>query len=153
MAIIVMAFSIKPGRHLIDSLKNVLTVDQVNPYSEIAEQLDAIEFPAPYAIIRSSQKPHTDLYIAYFLRKQFLGRPLSPDVDGITKELEAATARSLIVFDHPATVDKLRKDKRYIYAGRLKFENNKKYLNPINTKVDQITEWAKEANVFILKKR
>ncbi len=151
LIIIVSAFTLKPGMHFLRALNNVIAIDQVNPYREIAEQIKAVEFPSPYAIIRSAQKPHTDYYIAYFVDKQLLGRPMSTDVEGVTKELKAADAKSLIVFDNPGIVEKLRKDKRYIHAGALILKNNKKYLNPINTKVDQITGWDKEVNIFTLK--
>jgi hypothetical protein len=150
MLIVILAFTIKPGMHFMNSLRDILTEDQGNPYSEIAEQINTIKFPAPYAIIRSSQKPHTDLYIAYFLGKQFLGRPLSTDVNGITKELKTASAKSLVIFDNPEMVDKFSKDKRYIHAGSIMLHNSKNW-NPINTFVDEITSWDKEANIFLLR--
>jgi len=151
LMIIVLAFALKPGIQFIKSFKTVITIDQVNPYREIAEQIKTIEFPSSYAIIRSAQKPHTDYYIAYFLKKQLLGRPISTDVEGITKELREADAKSLVVFDNLEIVEKLKEDKRYIHAGALLLDNIKKYLNPINTKIDQITGWDKKVNIFKLK--
>jgi len=151
LMIIVLAFALKPGIQFIKSIKTIITINQINPYREIAEQIETIEFPSSYAIIRSAQKPHTDYYIAYFLKKQLLGRPISTDVEGITKELREANAKSLIVFDNLEIVEKLRKDKRYIHAGALILENNNKYLNPINTKIDQITGWDKKVNIFLVK--
>ncbi|HDH05253.1 MAG TPA: hypothetical protein ENH01_06005 [Nitrospirae bacterium] len=150
LIIVVPAFALKPGVHLLKSAKDIVAIEQVNPYKEIAGRISAIQFPPPYAIIRSSQKPHTDTYIAYYLKKQLLGRPLSRDVDGITKELEAADAKSLLVFDNPEIVEKLKKDKRYIHAGAVKLENSKRYLNAVNIKQDEIKGWDKEVNVFIL---
>ena len=148
LLIVVLAFALKPGMHFLKSIKNIITIEQVNPYREIAGQISTIQFPSPYAIIRSSQKPHTDTYIAYYLKKQLLGRPLSRDVDGITKELEAVNAKSIVVFDNPDIVEKIKKDKRYIHTGALKLKNNKKYLNAVNIKQDEITGWEKEVNIF-----
>jgi hypothetical protein len=149
--IVVMAFALKPGVHLMKSIETTITYEQVNPYKEIADQINTVQFPSPYAIIRSSQKPYTDYYIAYFVNKQLLGRPLSMDVDGVTEELKAADAKSLVIFDNPEIVEKLRKDKRYIHAGALKLKNYERHLNPINTKVDEITNWDNEVNVYILR--
>lgn len=151
LMIIVLAFALKPGIQFIKSFKTVITIDQVNLYREIAEQIKTIEFPSPYAIIRSAQKSHTDYYIAYFVNKQLLGRPKSTDVEGVTKELRAADTKSLVVFDNLEIVDKLKEDKRYIHAGTLLLDNNKRYLNPINTEIDQITGWDKEVNIFKIK--
>ncbi|GBE17304.1 hypothetical protein BMS3Abin15_01145 [bacterium BMS3Abin15] len=151
LMIVVLAFALKPGIHFLKSIKNISTTEQVNPYREIAGQISIIQFPSPYAIIRSSQKPHTDTYIAYYLKKQLLGRPLSGDVDGITKELEAVNAKSIVVFDNPEIVEKLKKDKRYIHAGALKLKNDKRYLNAVNVKQDEIKGWDEEVNIFTVK--
>lgn len=151
LIVVVLAFTLKPSIQFIKSFKTVVTLDQVNPYREIAEQIRTIEFPSPYAIIRSAQKPYTDYYIAYFLKKQLLGRPVSRDAEGITKELREADAKTLVVFDNMEIVEKLMKDKRYMHVGTLILENNKKYLNPINTKIDQITGWDKKINIYKLK--
>jgi len=56
----------------------------------------------------------------------------------------------LIIFDNFGIVEKLKRDSRYVHLGRLSFENNKIYLNPINTKVDEITAWDREINIFKL---
>jgi hypothetical protein len=149
--IVVAAFTLKPGRHIFRSISTLIAGEQVNPYSEIAKKIDAYEFPSPYAIIRSSQKHHTDYYIAYLLKKQFLGRPLSEDIEDITKELIEADAKSLLVFDNPEIVKELDGHERYIHAGSVALENYQKYLNPINAKVDQITNWDDEVNIFVLR--
>lgn len=150
LIIIVSAFALKPGIQLLRSVRNVIADEQVNPYKEIAEQIKTIQFPAPYAIIRTSQKQHTDYYLAYFIGKYLLGRPISIDVEDLTKELKEADAKSLLVFDNPEVVNKLNEDERYIHSGALKLKNYNKYLNPINAKVDEITNWDNEVNVYIL---
>jgi hypothetical protein len=149
--VVVSAFSLKPGTRLFRATGTVMAGAQLNPYGEIAEKLNAYQFPSPYAIIRSSQKHHTDYYIAYFLRKQFLGRPLSDDIHGITEELRAANAKSLLVFDNPGIVMKLNEDERYVHAGSLKLKNYDKQVNPINAVVDQITNWDDEVNIYVLR--
>ena len=151
LIIIVMAFTLKPGVHFLKSMRNIITIDQINPYYEIAEQIDAIKFSGPYAVIRSSQKPHTDTYIAYYLKKQFLGRPLSKDVEGITKELKAVDAKSLIVFDNLKIVEKIKKDKRYINVGTRKLRDDERYVNAVNINQDEIIGWDKEVNIFEVK--
>lgn len=153
LLIVIAAFTIKPGVQFVKSLRNVITSEQVNPYKEIAEQINTIEFPGPYAIIRSSQKITTDYYINYFLNKQLLGRPLSNDADGINKELKAVDARSLAVFDHPELVDKLKSDERFTYIGSRKLKENKRYEEAINISYQDheiITGWDKEVNIFVL---
>jgi hypothetical protein len=151
LIIIISAFALKPGIQLLRSVRSVIADEQVNPYKEIAEQIKTIRFPAPYAIIRTSQKPHTDYYLAYNIDKYLLGRPISIDVEGFTKELKDADAKSLLVFDNPEIVSKLNADERYIHAGSLRLNNYDKYLNPINAKVDQIANWDSEVNVYILR--
>lgn len=153
LIIVVLAFTLKPGIHLLKSIKNIVTIEQVNPYKEIAEQINTIQFPSPYAIIRSSQKPYTDLYIAYYLKKQLLGRPLSKDEEGITKELEAANAKSLLVFDNMEIVERLRNDERYVHIASRKLKKDSRYLRAVNIKQDEITDWDDEVNVFILKEQ
>jgi 4-amino-4-deoxy-L-arabinose transferase-like glycosyltransferase len=152
--IIISAFAIKPGVNLMKSVKHIITVDQVNPYREIAEQINTIEFPSPYAIIRSSQKPTTDYYLTYFLNKPLLGRPSSKDVHGITKELEAAGGQSLLVFDNPEIVEELKVDRKYIHIASVKLNNSKRYEhvgNWIVVKHEITAGWDKEVNVFTLK--
>jgi hypothetical protein len=119
------AFAIKPGVHFLKAIKNIVTIDQVHPYREIAEQIDTIEFPHPYAIIRSSQKLSTDYYIAYFLKKQLLGRPISSDAGGISKELKSAGGKSLLVFDNPLIVEKLKLDSRFTHIASIKLESGR----------------------------
>lgn len=156
MIIFVSAFALKPCLNLLKSIKYIVTYEQVNPYQEIAEQISAIQFSSPYAIIRSSQKPPTDLYIAYYLKKQLLGRPLSNDVDGITEELRKAGAKSLVVFDNPEIVEKLNSDKRYFHIASQKLEGNKRYQHTVNINVKDfeiITGWDEEVNIYELNNR
>ena len=152
--IIVFAFALKPAIQLVRSAKHIITVEQVNPYKEIAERIDTIDFPPPYAVIRSSQKVTTDYYVAYFLRKQLLGRPLSTDVDGITSELESAGGKSLIVFDKPGLVDELKRDGRYVHAGSLKLNPEDRYeyaAKWVISEYEILTGWDEEVSIFILK--
>ncbi len=151
LMIFVSAFALKPGVILIKSLKNIIAVDQVNPYREIVGQISDIQFPSPYAIIRSAQKPHTDIYIAYYLKKQLLGSPLSKDIEGITKELMDADARALLVFDSPESVQKLKSDIRYVHLAYRGLQKDIRYLNAVNIEQDNIKGWDEEVNVFILK--
>lgn len=153
LIIIVMAFSYKPAVHFFQSAGSIITVDQINPYKEIAGQIGRVEFPAPYAIIRSSQKLTTDYYITYFLNKQLLGRPLSADVDGITEELKAAGGKSLLVFDNPEIVKKLKLDERYVHIGTEKLGYDKRYEYAANISYSEyeiITGWDSEVNIFTL---
>jgi len=150
LIIIISAFALKPGIHLLESFKSVAAREQVNPYKDIADQIKDVQFPSPYAIIRSSQKPHTDIYIAYYLGKQFLGRPLSHDIEGITKELDAAGARSLLVFDNPELAGKLMSDRRYIHIAFRKLREDSRYMHAVNIEQDEIKGWDKEINIFTL---
>ena len=151
LIIIVSAFALKPGIHLLKSFKSVIADEQVNPYKDIADQIKDVQFPSPYAIIRSSQKPHTDIYIAYYLGKQLLGRPLSQDTEGITKELDAAGARSLLVFDNLEIAEKLMSDKRYIHIASQKLRKDSRYLHAVNIEQDEIKGWDDKINIFTLK--
>jgi hypothetical protein len=137
------------------SINYVINFEQVNPYKEIADQISTIQFTSPYAIIRSSQKPTTDLYIAYYLKKQLLGRPLSKDVDGITKELRKADGKSLVVFDNPEIVEKLTSDNRYFHIASQKLKNNTRYEQTVNINIKDheiITGWDNEVNIFTIRK-
>lgn len=149
IVIFLSAFTIKPGFHFIRSLKNVINDDQVNAYREIAEQVSKIEFPVPYGIVRSAQKAYTDYYIAYYIKKQFVGRPISLDIKGITEELEAADAKSLLVFDSLEIVERLKEDDRYTHTAGINLKNDKRYFNAVNSKMDVITDWDRTVNVFI----
>jgi hypothetical protein len=151
--ILVAAFTLKPGVHFLYSLKNIITVEQVNPYEEIAGQINTVEFPSPYAIIRSSQKHTTDYYLNYFLNKQLLGRPISSDIEGLTEELKAAGAKSLVVFDQPEILDKLKNDKRYVHKASIKLKDNERYEQAVNTVIkyfEIVTGWDKEVHIFIV---
>jgi hypothetical protein len=154
LMIIVLAFALKPGVHLLKSVKNIVALEQVNPYKEIAEQINAVQFPPPYAIIRSSQKPHTDTYITYYLEKQLLGRPLSRDADGITEELRTAGAKSLLVFDNLDIVEMLKSDNRYVHVSSKGLENEERYSHLVNINIrdhEIMTGWDDEVNIFTLK--
>jgi hypothetical protein len=154
LIIVVSAFAIKPSIQLARSVKHINTVEQVNPYKEIAERINTIDFPAPYAVVRSSQKPTTDYYMTYFLKKQLLGRPLSTDLDGITRELESAGGRSLVIFDRPGIVEELKRDSRYVHAGSLKLDVKGRYDHAakwVVTEHEIITGWDEKVNIFTLK--
>jgi hypothetical protein len=149
--IVILAFSLKPGLHLINTVRNIITIDYVNPYKEIAKQINSVQFPPPFAIIRSSQKPHTDLYLAYYLKKQLLGRPITRDADGITDEMGATGAKSLLVFDNHDVVETLKNDERYDLIISKKLKRDKRYLNAVNIKQDEIRNWDYEVTIFRLK--
>lgn len=154
LVIVCSAFGIKPAVQLLKSIKNIVTVEQVQPYKEIAEQINAVPFPPPYAIIRSSQKLTTDYYMTYFLKKQLLGRPISTDVDGITEELKTARGKSLLVFDNPGIADKLKLDGRYVHMASIKLKSNKRYEHAADWIIAEheiITGWDNEVNIFVLK--
>lgn len=149
--IIIPAFSLKPAIHLIKSFKDIITLEYINPYKDIAKQLKHIDFPAPIVFIRSSQKGYTDLYLAYFLDKQLLGRPLSEDVEGVTDELKTSGGKSLLIFDNLDIVGKLKDDDRYIYLAAIRFKSDDRYWNAPNIKQDEITAWDREVSIFVLK--
>ena len=154
LIIVVSAFTIKPGLQLMRSVKYIMTHEQVNAYAEIAGEINTVEFQSPYAIIRSSQKVHTDTFIAYYMGKQLLGRPLSCDADGITSELSAAGARSLLVFDNPEIVEELKSDNRYVHLASKKLKDGERYGHTVNINIidhEIITGWDSEVNIFALK--
>lgn len=153
LGIVISAFAMKPAVNLMKSMQYIVSYEQHNPYKEIAEQINNIAFPSPYAIIRSSQKPHTDLYIAHYLKKQLLGRPVSEDTEGITNELKAAGGKSLLVFDNLDIAEKLKSDNRYFHIASIKFNDTEKYKQTVNVNIrdhEVITGWDKELNVFSL---
>jgi 4-amino-4-deoxy-L-arabinose transferase-like glycosyltransferase len=153
LIIVISAFTVKPGVQFLKSIHYLVTLEQINPYKEIAAQINTVQFPPPFAIIRSSQKPHTDTFISYYLKKQLLGRPLSKDVEGITQELKNADARSLLVFDNPEIVENLKRDKRYSYIASIKFKDNKRYESTVNINIKDheiITGWDDGVTVFTL---
>ena len=88
------------------------------------------------------------MYIAYYLKKQCLGRPLTGDIEGITEQLKAVDAKSIIVFDNPEIVEKIKNDKRYIFIASKKLRQDKRYMYAVNIGQDEITEWDKEVNIF-----
>lgn len=150
LLIVVAAFAVKPGIHLMRSTMNLMTVDYVNSYKEMASQIITSDFSSPYAFIRSAQKNHTDYYIAFYLKEQFLGRPLSGDIKGLTNELLKVNARSLIVFDNLELVESLKKDDRFIHESTINLKEDSRYLNPLNTEIDQISAWDRNVNVFLV---
>lgn len=148
------AFALKPCMNFIKAAGHVINVEQVNPYEEIARAIEKVDFPAPYAVIRTSQKPTTDYYIAYFLGKQLLGRPVSNDVQGITKELCSAGGRSLLVFDKPDLVSELMLDKRYVHMASIALNSirgSEYAAGWIVTKHEIINGWDKTVDVFRLR--
>jgi 4-amino-4-deoxy-L-arabinose transferase-like glycosyltransferase len=152
--IIVSAFALKPFMQLVISAKHIITVEQINPYKEIAERINTVDFTAPYAVIRSSQKVTTDYYMAYFLDKQVLGRPRSIDVDGVTDELKSAGGRSLLVFDNPEIAGKLKLDGRYLYKGSIKLNSSDRYEHAAKWVIAEheiINGWDEEVSIFTLK--
>jgi hypothetical protein len=83
-----------------------------------------------------------------------LGRPLSKDVDGITEELKTAEGRSLLVFDSPEIVGKLKQDNRYIHIASKTLKESERYEHTVNINIrdhEIITGWDSEVNVFALK--
>lgn len=151
LLIIIPAFSLKPAIHLFKSFKDIITLEYINPYKDIAEQLKQFDFPDPVAFIRSSQKGYTDLYLAYFLNKQLLGRPLSKDIEGITKELKAAGGKTILIFDNLDMVKKFKIDNRYVHIATVKLKSDDRYWTFPNIKLDQITAWDREVNIFTLR--
>ncbi len=154
LIIIFSAFALKPCIQFMKSINHIITVDNVNPYREIAGQINTVEFPSPYAVIRSSQKPTTDYYMAYFLKKQLLGRPLSADVQGVTKELMSSGGKSLLIFDNPEITEKFKLDGRYVHLASVKLNGSKRYENAAGLIVaghEIITGWDNEVNIFTLK--
>lgn len=131
------AFTIKPGLHLFHTVRHLVTVKSENVSRNIAEQLRAVEFPAPYAVMGFYRNVAFDLVVAYYLEKQYLGGVISTDIEGVTKELRDAEARSLIVYDNLPAVQKMKSDSRYIHKATLE-KNESKYIN-------------KETNIFILR--
>lgn len=154
LLIVISAFALKPGLQFLKSAKYIAAYEQVNPYQEIAEQINTVQFLSPYAIIRSSQKPHTDTFISYYLKKQLLGRPLSKEVEGITQELRVAGGKSLLVFDNLEIVEKLKRDDKYIHIASIKLKDNKRYESTVNINIrghEILTGWDDEVNIFSLK--
>lgn len=146
----VCAFSIKPAVHLVKSLKDIVTLEYVNPYRDIAEQINMVDFPSPVAFIRSSQKGYTDLYLAYFLNKQLLGRPQSSDITDLVYELKEVGARSLLVFDNLGIVEELKNDRRFQHIAAISLRRDERYWNFPRVKHDQIKAWDEEVNIFVL---
>ncbi len=154
LIIIILAFALKPCVHFMKSAKHIITADHVNPYREMAEQINKIEFPSPYAVIRSSQKPTTDYYMAYFLKKQLLGRPVSTDVQDITKELKSSGGKSLLIFDNPEITEKFKLDEKYVHIASVKLTGSKRFENAAGWIVAEheiIAGWDDEVNIFTLK--
>lgn len=151
--IAVAAFAVKPAVHMARALSYIVMDKPVNPYKEMADQISTISFPAPYAIIRSTQKPHTDTYIAYYLGLQFLGRPNSRDTNGIANEMKISGARSLLVFDNMEIVGMLQDDGRFVHVSSLKLKNPERYADAVNVNIrdhEIITGWDTDVSIFRL---
>jgi len=152
--ILIGAFTIKPALNVLRSAQHIASVDQANPYKELAEQIGRVDFPGPYAIVRTSQKPTTDYYITYFLNKQLLGRPASKDIQGITEELISAGGRSLVVFDDPDLVNEMMLDNRYVRLASIKLDGIKgrdTAAGWVVTDHEIINGWDETVTVFSLK--
>jgi hypothetical protein len=149
--IIIPAFTLKPTIHLLKSFKDIITLEYVNPYKDIAEQINRVDFPSPVAFIRSSQKGYTDLYLAYFLNKQLLGRPRAKDIEGITRELKTVGGKTILIFDNLDIVEKFKIDNRYVHIATVKLKSDDRYWTFPNIELDQITTWDREVNIFTLK--
>ena len=80
-----------------------------------------------------------------------MGRPLASDIEGFTGELKSADAKSLLIFDNPDIVKKLREDVRYIHTATIYLSDGKRYVNAVNTNQDLIKSWDKEVNIFALR--
>jgi len=45
--IVIGAFTIKPSLNVLRSAEHIASIEQVNPYKEMAEQIGRVDFPAP----------------------------------------------------------------------------------------------------------
>jgi hypothetical protein len=150
LLIVTAAFAVKPGIHLARSAINLYSAEHVNSYRKMAERIKGADFPSPYAFIRSAQKNHTDYYIAFYMKGQFLGRTLSGDIEGLTDELRNAEARALLVFDNMELVERLKRDNRFIHTASIDLKEESQYLNRLNTEIDQISAWDRSVNIFLI---
>ena len=92
--------------------------------------------------------------MAFFLKRQLLGRPVSSDVQGITRELQSAGGKSLLIFDNPELTEELRLDRRYGHLASVKLNGGKGYEHAadwIVTEHEIIKGWDEEVNIFKLK--
>lgn len=141
LIVFVAAFTLRPGIAFLRTIKKIAVTEQINVYRQTAEQLNTLEFPEPFAVVGNSNL-HVNIarQTAYYMKKQFLGRTRSTDIEGITKELKEANANSLLVFGDLEIVQQLKNDKRYIF--KTQFNMGKLMKND---------EEVEEINVFILK--
>jgi hypothetical protein len=146
--IFVSAFIIKPGQDLLRSVNIIASLTQVNVYKGIADKFSKTDFPGPYAVIRSSQKPDTDLFMAFYLKKQFLGRPVSTNVDEFTRELKEVNAKSLIIFGNKPVVRELKNDMRYKHMHVLKINDKQIYDNGVYHENEGLMSLDREVNIF-----
>lgn len=129
--VLALSFTKSSAGRFLWSATTKFKADIINVNKELAEDILTIDFPEPYAVLNSEGRAAYDLYWAYYLKKQLLGRPVSGNLEEMTRELEAANAKSLIVFNNPAMVEELKSSDKYIHKGSIR--NN-------------------EINIFILKK-
>lgn len=129
--VLALSFSKASAGRFLWSVTAKINTDNINHNKELAEDILTIDFPEPYVILNSDGRAAYDLYWAYYLKKQLLGRPVSGNLEEMTRELEAANAKSLIVFNNPAMVKELKSSDKYIHRSSIR--NN-------------------EINIFILKK-
>lgn len=115
----VLSFSLSPTIDFYHSVKK-LTDKQSNIYKRIADRLSSVEFYEPYAIVGSGSAPFMGLYVAYYSKKKFLGKPRSTDIEGITKEVKAAGAKSIIVLGSMKILENLKNDENYRHIIKLK---------------------------------
>ncbi|MCQ9206120.1 MAG: hypothetical protein NG737_07410 [Omnitrophica bacterium] len=115
----VLSFSLSPTIDFYHSVKKI-TDKQSNIYKRIADRLSSVEFYEPYAIVGSGSAKFMGLYVAYYSKKKFLGRPNSTDIEGITKEVKAAGAKSIIVLGSMKILENLKNDEKYRHIIKLK---------------------------------
>ncbi len=131
---VILSFSLSPVLNFIISINKVPDNHQ-NLYKNIGSALSSVEFSEPFALIGSGPSNIIALGVAYYTDKKFLGRVLSSDLEGITKELKDADARSVLVSSKLTMAERLKEDERYQYITTIK----KGELG-----------WDEEINVFIV---
>jgi len=115
----VLSFSLSPTIDFYHSVKK-LTYKQYNVYKRIADRLSSVEFYEPYAAVGSGGARFMGLYVAYYSKKKFLGKPNSTDIEGITKEVKAAGVKSIIVLGSMKILENLKNDEKYRHIIKLK---------------------------------
>lgn len=138
LIVFVTVFTLRPGIAFLRTIKRIAVTEQINVFKQTADQLNALELPGPFAVV-GNERIYVNIAVqtAYYMKKQFLGRTRSTDIEGITKELKVANANSLLVFNNLEIAQQLKTDKRYIFKTQLE----KRKLMGVDT----------EIHVFILK--